>query len=236
MEHQGRRGEEGHKGARREWKEERKERVKLRRGGHGQLWLRGTAPCRSTATGPQCRLRLSSPALEVRRPEGFSHRFLVVWGSAPSPGTAWWAGGGHRCALPLSSSSQSLAGRKGQSFPLLPSGLGTPFLGYLLLCSFPSPFLGDIWLRVAMEKTLCPWWQLPHVPLYAITSQHHLQLLPAQCPPCPGAARAGREGSTQKESTAKRKAEIQLWHQGCCSERAWGHEGDSEDVTWAGMG
>lgn len=145
-----------------------KERVKLQHVGHSQLWLQGSALCREAGThSPVLGEAFSSTALKVHKLGGFSAffwHFGAFARSGPSPGHSLTSpgrqtGGGRRCALPLSSSSQSLAGRRGQSFPLPPSssplGLAPLFLGEYPLGSFLSWFLGDIWLRATMEKSLC---------------------------------------------------------------------------------
>lgn len=95
-----------------------------------------------------------------------------------------WKGGGHGRALSSSSSSQSLAGRRGQSFSLNPPCSCLSLAPLLpeenLLFSFPSQFLGDIWMRAAMERSLCPSQPLPTCPPFTIALKRHLQLLPAQ--------------------------------------------------------
>lgn len=99
-------------------------------------------------------------------------------------GLGRWMGGGHGCTLSLPSSSQSLAGRRGQFFPLIPPrsplGLAPLFPEENPLCSFPSRFLGDIWLRVTMEKSPCLEQPLP-ASLYTIAFKNDLKLLPARC-------------------------------------------------------
>lgn len=173
-------------------------------------------------------------------------RFFQCFGdfahSAPWPGhgitsLGRWKGGRRGCALPSSSTSQSLAGRRGQSFSVNPPCSCLSLAPLLpeenLLFSFPSQFLGDIWKRAAMEKSLCPRQPLPTCPPSPSPSNVTFSSFqPSSCSPSTGRTGAVREGIPKRKAPAKRKDGICFWPRSCrlgevlgTAGGQWGHKG-----------
>lgn len=150
-----------------------------------------------------------------------------------------WKGGGHGCALPSSSSSQSLAGRRGQSFSLNPPCSCLSLASFLpeenLLFSFPSQFLGDIWMRAAVEKSLCPRQPLPTFPPPpSPLNMTFSSFQPSTCSPSTGRTGPAGEGTPKRKAPAKRKDGICFWPHICRLGEVLRTGGDSGDTKGGG--